>query len=197
MNNVKSFTFFANYYKALINLEEKDQKELLLAMVKYVFEDIEPEFKEKDYKNLAWQLMIANLNTSKNKSNANAGAPIGNKNASKNNGEEKTITKQSQNNQNSIKSQSVTFYSYSNNIIIKDEEKNGEEIKRLFNEYIDLRYNKKYTVTDTVLKRLVNKLNEYGTKDKDKIEMLEQAINGGWKDLYAPEKKEVTLYEEI
>ena len=67
---------------------------------------------------------------------------------------------------------------------------NKDNIYKLFKEYLELRTKNKYTVTETVVKRLINKLNEYGTTDKEKIEIITNAINGAWKDFYPLKKHE-------
>ena len=69
MNNIKSFTFFKSYAEAMEELTEKEQKEFLLAIVKYVFYDKTPEFKGK--MKLAWVLVEQTLKKSKKKSNPN------------------------------------------------------------------------------------------------------------------------------
>lgn len=92
MNNIKGFTFYKSYYESLKDLKEKDKKDLLNAMLDYVFEDKIPKF--SGIKKIVWTLIQPNLNSSKNHSNTNAGAPLGNQNASK--------EKQSKNNQKTI-----------------------------------------------------------------------------------------------
>lgn len=69
MNKIKSFTFLRSYAVAMEELSEKEQKEFLLAIVKYVFYDISPNFKGK--MKLAWILVEPILTKSKNKSSAN------------------------------------------------------------------------------------------------------------------------------
>ena len=172
---------------------EKDKKDIIFAIINYVFEDKKPKFKGTN--KIIWTLIEPNLNTSKNKSNSNSGAPIGNQNASKtleNKGNNDTIKKQSKNNQNSIKNQSVPHdisysYSYINNslsYIIINNKNNINNIYNLFKEYIKLREDNKYNISETIINRLVKKLNEYGKTDEDKIEIISQAINGKWKDFY-------------
>lgn len=92
MNNIKGFTFYKSYYESLKDLKEKDKKDILNAMLDYVFEDKIPKF--SGIKKIVWTLIQPNLNSSKNHSNTNAGAPLGNQNASK--------EKQSKNNQKTI-----------------------------------------------------------------------------------------------
>ena len=81
MNNIKGFTFYKSYYESLKNLKEKDKKDIINAMLEYVFEDKIPNF--KGIKFTIWTLIQPNLNSSKSHSNTNSGAPLGNQNASK------------------------------------------------------------------------------------------------------------------
>ena len=191
--DIKAFSFYRSYYEALKEVPEKDKKDIIFAIINYVFEDKKPKFKGTN--KIIWTLIEPNLNTSKNKSNGNSGAPIGNQNASKtleNKGNSDTIKKQSKNNQNSIKNQSLPHdisysYSYINNslsYIIFNNSNNKEIIYNLFKEYIKLREDNKYNISETIINRLVKKLNEYGKNDEDKIEIISQAINGKWKDFY-------------
>lgn len=193
MANIKAFSFYKSYYEALKEIPEKDKKDIIFAIINYVFEDKKPKFKGTN--KIIWTLIEPNLNTSKNKSNSNSGAPIGNQNASKtleNKGNNDTIKKQSKNNQNSIKNQSIPHdisysYSYINNslsYIIINNKNNINNIYNLFKEYIKLREDNKYNISETIINRLVKKLNEYGKTDEDKIEIISQAINGKWKDFY-------------
>ena len=207
--DIKAFSFYKSYYEALKEIPEKDKKDIIFAMINYVFEDKKPKL--KGINKVIWALIEPNLDKSKNKSNGNSGAPIGNQNASKtleNKGNSDTIKKQSKNNQNSIKNQSLPHdisysYSYINNslsYIIFNNSNNKEVIYKLFKEYIKLREDNKYNISETIINRLVKKLNEYGRTDEDKIEIISQAINGKWKDFYElkkEEKKEGVIYETI
>ena len=164
-----------------------------------MFLKIKPKL--KGINKVIWALIEPNLDKSKNKSNGNSGAPICNQNASKtpeNKGNDDTIKKQSKNNQNSIKNQPLSHnisysYSYINNslsYIIFNNSNNKEVIYKLFKEYIKLREDNKYNISETIINRLVKKLNEYGRTDEDKIEIISQAINGKWKDFYELRKNE-------
>lgn len=79
---------------------------------------------------------------------------------------------------------------------------NINNIYSLFKEYIKLREDNKYNISETIINRLIKKLNEYGKTDEDKIEIISQAINGEWKDFYGlnnngkKNKKEI-VYETI
>lgn len=208
--DIKAFSFYKSYYEALKEIPEKDKKDVIFAMINYVFENKKPKL--KGLNKVIWTLIEPNLDKSKNKSNGNSGAPIGNQNASKtleNKGNNDTIKKQSKNNQNSIKNQSVPHdisysYSYINNslsYIIINNKNNTNNIYNLFKEYIKLREDNKYNISETIINRLVKKLNEYGKTDEDKIEIISQAINGKWKDFYkldkGDEKNDGTEYRRI
>ena len=166
-------------------------------MINYVFEDKKPKL--KGINKVIWALIEPNLEKSKNKSNGNSGAPIGNQNASKtpeNKGNDGIIKKQSKNNQNSINdiknisySYSLSYslsssLSYSNSNII-----NNNILNKLFIEYIKLREDNDYAISETIISRLINKL-EQAESDEERKVMLEKAINGKWKDFYPISKEE-------
>ena len=199
MANIKKFSFFKSYYESLKDLEKDDKNEIINSILEYVFEDKKPKF--CGIKKTIWTLIEPNLNTSKNRSNDNSGAPKGNKNACKireNEENEETIKKQSKNNQNSIndiKSISYSYslsyslsssLSYSNSNII-----NNNILNKLFIEYIKLREDNNYTLSETVIRRLINKL-EQANNDEERKEMIEQAILGKWKDFFAIENEKKT-----
>lgn len=197
MADIKGFSFYKSYYDCLEDLDKKDKYEILEGMLDYVFKNKKPKF--KGIKKTIWTLIEPNLNTSKNRSNAKSGAPIGNQNARKieeNEEKNNTIKKQSKNNQNSINdlkdislSLSLSYslsssLSYINSNIIKN-----KILNNLFIEYIKIRENNNYTLNETIINRLINKL-EAAESDEERKEMIEQAIVGGWKDFYPIEKKE-------
>ena len=66
MSKISGFTFFNSYHESLKDLETDDRRELLEAIVFYVFDDIEPEL--TGFKKTIWTLIVPNLTTSKNKS---------------------------------------------------------------------------------------------------------------------------------
>lgn len=196
MGEIKGFSFYKSYYDCFEDLNKEDRHEMIDAMLDYVFKSKKPKL--KGIKKTIWTIIEPNLNTSKNRSNGNSGAPKGNQNACKireNEEKNETIKKQSKNNQNSINdikdislSLSLSYslsssLSYSNSSII-----NNSILNKLFIEYIKLREDNDYAVSETVISRLINKL-EKANDDEERQEMLEQAINGKWKDLYQSEPK--------
>ena len=47
---MNGFTLYKEYYELITLLPEKDQQELLLAIAKYMFEDVEPKLNDKQTK---------------------------------------------------------------------------------------------------------------------------------------------------
>ena len=186
MKEIKSFTFYKNYYELLDNLHEKDKKKMLEIIVDYVFKNIEP--KGLKGMNLAiWNNLKMPLDTSKNNSmrSIGKGAPTGNKNAVK-----KTNQKQTENkpktNQTGNRKQTNNI---SNFLFLISYFKFNNNINNLLKEYLEVRIKNKYTITNNVINRLCNKLIQYSTNDNEKEEIILNAINGSWKDFY-PLKKE-------
>lgn len=66
MSKISGFTFFRSYYESLKELEPESRREILDAMMSYVFDDIEPEF--KGIKFTIWTLILPNLSISKSRS---------------------------------------------------------------------------------------------------------------------------------
>ena len=68
----------------------------------------------------------------------------------------------------------------------------------MFNEYVELRQKEKMSTSETVINRLWNKLKPYD--DEVKKQMLGNAINGKWKDLYPiseNKKEKKSIFDEI
>ena len=126
MNKIKGFTFYRSYYESLKNLKEKDKKEIINAILEYVFDDKIPNF--GGIKCTIWTLIEPNLNTSKHRSNDNSGAPEGNQNACKykeNQRKNNLNNKQSKNNQKTIND---LYDKDKDKEIDKDKEKEWENI---------------------------------------------------------------------
>ena len=83
----------------------------------------------------------------------------------------------------SVSDFNINSFINNNNLLI-----NNNILKKLFIEYIKLREDNDYVVSETVISRLINKL-EKANSDEERQEMLEKAINGKWKDLYQSEQK--------
>jgi len=151
VNEIKSFTFYRNYFDLLDNVKKEDKMILLEAIVDYVFKDIEPQLEGL---NMAiWNNIKLPLDTSKSRAS---------------NGK---IKKKSKQNQNKIKTKSKgvtnnisisSFYiSISNLIINRLNELNNtkykstsEETLKLIKGRIDDGYTKEDLLTNN--KRSIN-----------------------------------------
>lgn len=109
--------------------------------------------------------------------------------------ESKGKAKANQNKSPSTSTSTSTSISFSKKIIKKIEGGFGsfilqdEDLKEVLSEYWSVRKKKKMITTATVGDRVLKKLVDYSNGEKHLVqEMLENAINGGWKDIYPPKK---------
>ena len=150
MNNIKSFSFYRNYYEIIRYLPEKERLKLYDAVIEYVFEDKEPQL-EKLLKGI-WINLKMCLDTSKN--NAGRGGrikkeetekkPIGNRLKTDNKTEKKT---------NNI---SYFLFLISNNKY-KYINKDSNIYKKII-EWLEYKQERKEKYTETGLKNLLTQL---------------------------------------
>jgi len=62
-------------------------------------------------------------------------------------------------------------------------------LNKLFIEYIEFRQSKKLSNSDTVINRLVNKLNDFATRGHIAEDIINNALVAGWKDFYEPKQQ--------
>ena len=197
MNEINGFTFYKNYYELIDCLPKKDKLLMLESIVDYVFKDIEP-IELKGMNQAIWNNIVLPINTSKNNSlrSIGKGAPKGNQNASKKTNQKQTKNKPKTNqtgNQKQTNNISIFLFLISNF-------KFNNNINSLLKEYLEVRIKNKYTITESIVNRLCNKLIQYSSNDEEKEEIILNAINGAWKDFYPlkKEKKEpIWLNKEI
>lgn len=124
-NGVKSFTFYFDYYNLIDTMAPNDKKELAVAILDYVFKDIEPTL--SGHKQAIFNTLKAQLTKSKNKSNS----------------ARKDITKQNQieikskSNENQIEIKegnktSVLSFKFNDSLESKKDRGMGEEKKKTF-----------------------------------------------------------------
>lgn len=197
--DIKGFTFYKSYFESMQEFDDEERKDLIFAMVKYVYEDLEPEFKDKSMR-IAWTLIKPLLDKSKNKSNSNSGAPIGNQNARKYDENDSEKQKQSKNNQTyqdkSI-SKSISnskSISYINSNIEYNSILDNNILIELFDEYLEFRESIKLSNSKMVQEDLLDFLSNYNTKEKEKI--IKKAIKNGWKEFYPVNERKETKKEE-
>lgn len=194
-NKIEHFNFYKNYYDIIKYLNKEDKLLIMNAILEYMFEDKEPKL--AGLNKGIWNNIKMPLDTTKKKiiNGKKGGAPINNSNAKKQPKIKLKTTKDATKKQTNNISISNFLFLFSN-ININN---NRNKIEELFKEYLELRQKQKYVVSETVIIRLINKLNEYGKNDRDKIEVIQNAINGAWKDFYPLKKASVPEWfdEEI
>ncbi len=165
---MNGFTIYKEYYELITLLSEKEQQELLLAITKYMFEDVEPSLNEKQTKifnNLKRPLDVSKNNSKRSKGN---GAPTGNQNAKKTNQE----TNQNQTGNkpenkpetNQAIDQKQTHQDVNVNVIV-----NVDVIKEIIN-YLNLKTNSNYSYSSNKTQRLIKtRINEGFTINDFKI----------------------------
>lgn len=195
---IQSFTFFYSYYNALKKISKEDAKEILYSMIMFVFENKKPKLQNTN--SVIWSLIEPVLVKSKinsrnrQKENEIETKTKRNKNEIKSNEKEKQKEKETK--QKGMPPIPIPIL---NNLLLNIYNSNNN-INNLFKEYIQLREKNNYTISESVVKRLVNKLNEYGKTEEEKEEIILNAINGKWKDFYPlnrEAKKGEIIYETI
>lgn len=179
MNDINDFRFYVNYYRLIKLLPSKKQATIYKAILEYMFEDKEPSFDKNSDEEAVWTSICMGL--SKTKSKIIAGKNGG---TSKPKSEAKDEAKGKAKDETKGKGNNISYFLFLFSNLYISNLNNKDNIYKLFKEYLELRTKNKYTVTETVVKRLINKLNEYGTTDEKKIKVIENAINGAWKDFY-------------
>ena len=201
MNEINGFTFYKNYYEFYKNLSAEEKVELTDTIFQYMFDGEENEDLSGMVKAI-WMNIKMPLDTSKK--NIKNGQKGGRKKTETGTQKEtETGTQIESETGTQIESEckpkkkpktqanniSIFLFLFSNLYISNLD--NKEYIYKLFSEYLELRIKSKYTLTETVVRRLIKKLNEYGKDDEQKIEIITNAINGRWKDFYSLNKEEL------
>lgn len=193
---MNGFTFYKDYYNLIDTLPNKeDKKEIFTAILDYMFKNEEPNL--DGHNQAIFNTLKHQLDVSKNNSGR------GGKTTQKQPKQNRKVTDRQTDLVTDLETDLVTdkktvrhnktsisnfLFLFSNLYISNLNNKNN--INKLLEEYLELRVSKKYTLNETVVTRLINKLNKYGTTDDDKIEIITNAINGAWKDFYPLEHRE-------
>lgn len=151
---MNGFTIYKEYYDLITLLPEKDQQELLLAIVKYMFEDVEPKLNDKQTK------IFNNLKRPLDKS--------------KNRGKNGSITKSSEN-QNEIKTKSnenqnenktKTHQDVNVNVPVNDVVDVKNDIKEII-DYLNIKSNSHYKYSTDKTQSLIKARYNDGFKLED------------------------------
>jgi len=176
VNGIKSFTIYEEYYELITLLNQREQEELLLAIVRYMFEDVKPVLNDRQQK--IFNNLKRPLDVSKNKSR-NARKENQKEIKSKSNKNQKEIKKEIKRDNTSMMSMSMS--NIYNNIYF-----NNKELNSIFIDFLEMRKKLKAVNSDRAINMLINKLNNYD--DETKYKMIEQSIENSWKGLFELKK---------
>lgn len=163
---MNSFTIYKEYYELMTLLSEKDQQELLLAVVKYMFEDTIPTLNDKQMK------IFANLKRPLDKSKTRSKA--GSSNTSNDNQEENKMKSNQNQNENKKETkenqnQSKTKTHQDVNVIVKKE---NNIINNKYYNFLENQFGRTISLTEI---EMFNYLLE--TYDKDLVkEAIKQSV---------------------
>lgn len=180
MNEINGFTFYKDYYNLIKILPTKNREKTLWAIMEYMYEDKIPNLDENSqavFNTLSYQLNVSKKQAS---NGCKGGRP---KKENPNNNPEENPKGNPKGNPNGKQIYISNFLFLISNFNFNN------NINNLLKEYLELRIKNKYTLTDSVVNRLCNKLIQYSKNDKEKEEIILNAINGAWKDFY-PLKEE-------
>ena len=176
-NKINSFTFYWDYFNLINTLPIEDKKELAIAILDYVFLDENPSLNGHNqaiFNTLSKQLDCSKNNSKRRTKKEPNEQPKNNRKKTK-----KEPNEQPKTNKTSVLSFKFYILSF----------KFNNTINNLIIEYLELRKKYKYSLSETIVKRLCNKLNEYGKTDEEKETIITNAINGAWKDFYPLENQ--------
>lgn len=143
---MNGFTIYKEYYELITLLSEKEQQELLLAITKYMFEDIEPSLNDKQQK------IFNNLKRPLDKSKNNS------KNATKKKQDENEKETKQKRNENEKETKEHTHQDVNVNVIVNDNVnvKNIplEVIKDII-DYLNMKSNSSYKYSTEKTKSLI------------------------------------------
>lgn len=170
MNDIKSFSFYRNYYELIKYLPKEDRLELYDAIFNYMFDDNEPDF--SDLKKGIWINLKMPLDTSKNNA-GRGGRPK----------KEKTETKPTKNRIKTEKKTNNNFLFLISNIsYLKDKGLLREKIEEWL-EYKKERKDKPYTEIGfkKLLKQIENNVNEYG--EQQVIDLIDTCMSNNYQGI--------------
>ena len=181
MNEIKSFTFYKNYYELLDNLPVEDKRLMLEVIVDYIFRDVEPIGLVK--MNLAiWNNLKMPLDKSKKNSlrSIGNGSPIGNQNALKKQTKNKPKTNQT-GNQKQTNNISNFLFLLSNNNFYKDRGLLRGKIEEWLNYKWERKEYYKETGFKTLLARIESATSQYGVENI--ISLIDECMANNYKGI--------------
>lgn len=172
MNDINSFTFYKDYYYLIDTMPIEDKKELAVAILDYVFKDLEPNL--NGHNQAIFNTLSRQLDCSKNKS----------KSARKTNQIE--IKQKSNQNQTEIKKGNKTsvlsFKFYVSNLeFLKDR----GLLRGKIEDWLDYKWERKEPYKETGLKSLMTRIEKYTEKfgEEKIVELIDECMANNYKGI--------------
>ena len=172
MNDINSFTFYKDYYYLIDTMPIEDKKELAVAILDYVFKDLEPDL--NGHNQAIFNTLSRQLDCSKNKS----------KSARKTNQIE--IKQKSNQNQTEIKKGNKTsvlsFKFYISNLeFLKDR----GLLRGKIEDWLDYKWERKEPYKETGLKILMTRIENYTEKfgEEKIVELIDECMANNYKGI--------------
>lgn len=172
MNDINSFTFYKDYYYLIDTMPIEDKKELAVAILDYVFKDLEPNL--NGHNQAIFNTLSRQLDCSKNKS----------KSARKTNQIE--IKQKSNQNQTEIKKGNKTsvlsFKFYVSNLeFLKDR----GLLRGKIEDWLDYKWERKEPYKETGFKSLMTRIEKYTKKfgEEKMIELIDECMASNYKGI--------------
>ena len=172
MNDINSFTFYKDYYYLIDTMPIEDKKELAVAILDYVFKDLEPDL--NGHNQAIFNTLSRQLDCSKNKS----------KSARKINQIE--IKQKSNQNQTEIKQGNKTsvlsFKFYVSNLeFLKDR----GLLRGKIEDWLDYKWERKEPYKETGLKSLMTRIEKYTEKfgEEKIVELIDECMANNYKGI--------------
>lgn len=172
MNDINSFTFYKDYYYLIDTMPIEDKKELAVAILDYVFKDLEPNL--NGHNQAIFNTLSRQLDCSKNKS----------KSARKTNQIE--VKQKSNQNQMEIKKGNKTsvlsFKFYVSNLeFLKDR----GLLRGKIEDWLDYKWERKEPYKETGLKSLMTRIEKYTEKfgEEKIVELIDECMANNYKGI--------------
>lgn len=177
MNNIKSFTFYRNYYELIKYLDKDERLKLYDAMTEYIFEDKEPQL--ENLSNGIWINLKMPLETSKN--NAGRGGRPKKEKTEKKPIENRLIT----DDKTEKKTNNISYFLFliSNNKY-KYIKKDNDIYNKIY-EWLEYKTQKKEKYTEIGLKKLITQIEKqvevYGIEEI--CNLIDECMSNNYKGI--------------
>ena len=183
MNDINSFTFYKDYYYLIDTMPIEDKKELAVAILDYVFKDLEPDL--NGHNQAIFNTLSRQLDCSKNKSKS--AKKIDQAEIKQKSNENQTeIKSKSKQNQMKIKQGNKTsvlsFKFYISNLeFLKDR----GLLRGKIEDWLDYKWERKEPYKETGLKSLMTRIEKYTEKfgEEKIVELIDECMANNYKGI--------------